>query len=67
METFAEKLAAFERPITVKELSEILSLTEETICDWIAKKRLPAFRVGRAWRFEPREILDWWQARRVGK
>jgi excisionase family DNA binding protein len=67
METFAEKLAARERPITVRELAESLSLTDETICDWIAQKRLPAYRVGKSWRFEPREILEWWQARKVGK
>ena len=54
METFEEQLAAFERPITVRELAESLTVTQETICDWIKQKRLPAYRVGKCWRFEPR-------------
>ena len=67
METLEQKLMAFERPITVKELAEMLSLTDETICDWIKRRRLPAYGVGKSWRFEAREILEWWRARRVGK
>ena len=59
METFEQKLATLDRPITVKELAESLSLTSETICDWITQKRLPAYRVGKTWRFEPSEILKW--------
>jgi excisionase family DNA binding protein len=67
MITLEQRLVEFERPITVRELAESLSLTDETICDWIARKRLPAYRVGKSWRFEPREVLEWWQARKVGK
>jgi excisionase family DNA binding protein len=67
VETLAQKLAAFDRPITVKELAQMLSLTDETICDWIKQKRLPAHRVGKSWRLEAIEVLKWWQARKVGK
>jgi hypothetical protein len=27
----------------------------------------PGYRIGKSWRSEPREILEWWRARTVGK
>ena len=67
METFEEKLAALDRPLTVGELAGILGVAPYTIRDWIKQRRLPAYRIGNSWRFEPREIADWWRARRVGR
>jgi excisionase family DNA binding protein len=54
--------------MTVEELCAELSINNETVYDWIkGPQRLPAYRVGKFWRFEPRDILDWWQKRRFGK
>jgi excisionase family DNA binding protein len=67
MTTLAERLAAYERPMTVEELCAELSINNETVYDWIKAKRLPApFKVGKSWRFEPRDILDWWLKRKAG-
>jgi excisionase family DNA binding protein len=68
METLQQKLAAYERPITVEELCELLTINNETVYDWIkGPQRLPAYRLGKFWRFEPCEILAWWNARKVGR
>jgi len=66
MTTFAERLADYERPLTVDELCYELSKSRDTIYEWIKRKRLPAYRNGNSWLFEPRDILDWWEDRRVG-
>jgi len=65
--TFADQLAHLNRPMTMQELCTALSVSNETVYGWIKKKRFPAFRIGRDWRFEPLEVLEWWEARRVGK
>ena len=67
METLEQRLAAYERPITVEELCGLLSINNETVYDWIKAKRLPAYRVGKFWRFEPQELIEWWQKRKVGR
>jgi excisionase family DNA binding protein len=66
MTTLAERLKGYDRPLTVDELCYELTVSPETIYDWIRRKRLDAYRVGKSWRFEPRNVLEWWQKRHVG-
>lgn len=46
-----------ERLVTARELSELLSLAPGTILDPWEARRLPGYKIGRAVRFDPDEIL----------
>lgn len=36
-----------------------LQVSEDTVLRWIAKRKLPAHRVGRTWRFKISEVDAW--------
>jgi len=46
-----------ERLVTARELGEILSLAPGTVLDKWERGELPGYRIGRAVRFDPDEIL----------
>jgi hypothetical protein len=46
-----------ERLVTARELGEILSLAPGTVLDTWERGELPGYRIGRAVRFDPDEIL----------
>jgi len=39
-----------------------LQVSEDTVLRWIAKRKLPAHRVGRIWRFKISEVDAWVRA-----
>ncbi len=45
-----------EKLLTVKELCEYLRLTEVTIWKYAKEGKLPAFKIGRCWKFSKRVI-----------
>ena len=45
--------------MTTKEIAKYLRLHEITICKYAAEGKIPAVRVGRAWRFD-KEAIDKW-------
>ncbi|MBW1769385.1 MAG: excisionase family DNA-binding protein [Deltaproteobacteria bacterium] len=45
--------------MTTKELSRYLKLHEITICKYAAEGKIPAFRIGRVWRFD-KDVIDGW-------
>jgi excisionase family DNA binding protein len=48
-----------DRWLSVEEIAAHLGVSKDTIYAWIAKKHMPAHRVGRLWKFQKREIDDW--------
>jgi excisionase family DNA binding protein len=42
--------------LNVKQVQEILHLSERTVFRLIKKKSLRGFKIGREWRFEPQDI-----------
>lgn len=40
-----------EKWVTLKEVQEHLGVGRETILQWIAKRNMPAYKVGRLWKF----------------
>ena len=44
---------------TIEEVSSHLSVRPDTIYRWIARKGLPATRVGKIWRFKLSEVDEW--------
>lgn len=56
--------------ITVKELSEILSVNVHTIYAWIRTEKIPFFNIGvgenQVIRFSKAEVLEWLSKRKQG-
>ena len=45
--------------LTIHEVADYLRVTEKTVYRLLAKKDIPAFKIGGSWRFE-RATLDLW-------
>ena len=48
-----------EKWSTIKEVQEHLGVGRETILQWISKRNMPAYKVGRLWKFKISEIDEW--------
>jgi len=44
---------------SVGEIAEHLGISKETIYRWLDRKIIPAHRMGKLWRFKPREVDRW--------
>lgn len=56
----------FDNPLwSIAKLSEMLSIPEGTIRDWVYKRQIPFKKIGRHVRFEPSEIRRWMDKRSV--
>jgi len=40
-------------------VQEYLGVGRETILQWIAKRNMPAYKVGRLWKFKLSEVDEW--------
>lgn len=45
--------------LSVDGISQYLGVSKETIYRWVAKKRIPAYRIGKLWKFSVEEIDLW--------
>jgi len=45
--------------LTIQDITEYLRVSPSTIYRLLKKKQLPAFKVGRDWRFDREEIDRW--------
>ena len=48
-----------EKWSTMKEVQEYLGVGRESIMQWINKRTMPAYKVGRLWKFTLSEVDDW--------
>ena len=48
-----------DRWLSVDEICRHLGVGRDTVYNWIAKKDLPAHKVGRLWKFSREEVDDW--------
>lgn len=48
-----------DRWVSVEEIAEYLGVSKDTVYGWIAKKDMPAHKVGRLWKFKANEVDDW--------
>lgn len=51
--------AETEQWVTMKDVQEHMGVTRETITQWINTKNMPAYKVGRSWKFKLSEVDDW--------
>lgn len=50
---------SIEKWSTLKEVQAYLGVGRETVLQWIAKRNMPAYKVGRLWKFKVSEVDDW--------
>jgi len=48
-----------ERWLSVDEIAGHLGISKETVYRWLEKKKIPAHRVGKLWRFKHSEVDAW--------
>ena len=48
-----------ERWLSVQEIATHLGVKTETVYVWVSKKRMPAHKVGRLWKFKVSEVDAW--------
>ena len=48
-----------EKWSTLKEVQAQLGVGRETVLQWIAKRNMPAYKVGRLWIFQLTEVDEW--------
>ncbi|EKM9255321.1 helix-turn-helix domain-containing protein [Listeria monocytogenes] len=48
-----------EKWVSIKDVQEHLDVGRETVLQWINKRNLSAYKVGRLWNFKLSEIDDW--------
>jgi excisionase family DNA binding protein len=53
-----------ERWLSVNEIAAHLGVNRDTIYKWIERKKLPAHKVGRLWKFMASEVGAWVRAGR---
>lgn len=51
-----------DRWLSVDEISEHLGISKDTVYAWIAKRSMPAHKVGRLWKFQKVEVDTWVKA-----
>lgn len=51
-----------DRWMSVDEIANYLGVSKDTIYGWIAKREMPAHKVGRLWKFKSDEVDDWVRA-----
>lgn len=45
--------------LTPQEVSDLLRISTQTVRRWIKEGRLPAYKVGRAWRIKEGDLNRW--------
>jgi len=51
-----------ERWLSVAEIAEHLGVNPDTIYKWITRKKMPAHKLGRLWKFLASEVDQWVKA-----
>ena len=52
--------------LTVKEVSELLKIHEDTVYKMVKEGRIPAFKIGSDWRFQKDQIVHWIAEQTIG-
>ena len=56
-----------ERWLSVDEIAAHLGVNPDTIYKWIIRKRMPAHKVGKLWKFMASEVNDWVRTGMAGR
>ncbi|MGH9450456.1 MAG: helix-turn-helix domain-containing protein [Terriglobia bacterium] len=55
-------MAKFREVMNVREASQYLGLSKETLYKYLGEERIPAFKLGSRWRLK-KDVLDRWMER----
>lgn len=51
--------------LTVDEIAKYLRVSRATVCRWCGTGRLPAFKIGKGWRVQQRDLEDYIRQQRL--
>ena len=56
-----------ERWYSMKEITEYLGVSLDTVLNWIEKHSMPAAKMGRLWKFKVSEVDAWMKSGKSAK
>ena len=56
-----------ERWYSMKDITEYLGVSRDTVINWIEKRNMPAAKMGRLWKFKISEVDAWLKSGRAAK
>nr|WP_319394701.1 helix-turn-helix domain-containing protein [uncultured Desulfobacter sp.] len=51
-----------DRWLSVEEIAQYLGISKDTVYTWINKKKMPAHKIGRLWKFKKEQVDTWVEA-----
>lgn len=48
-----------DRWLSVQEIAQYLGISKETIYRWLDSKKIPAYKIGKQWKFKTQEVDQW--------
>jgi len=64
MEETGQKMDRAKEVMTLREASEYLGISPDTLYKYLSEKSIPAFKLGNRWRFK-KDLLDRWMERKI--
>ena len=58
-----QKLERLKEVMTVREASQYLGISPDTLYKYLSEDRIPAFKLGNRWRFK-KDLLDRWMEKK---
>ena len=56
-----------KRLLTISEVAEFLQMNSMTVYSWVKDGKIPAFKIGKVWRFRKTEIDEWLKKQKYKK
>jgi excisionase family DNA binding protein len=64
MEETGQKMDRVKEVMTLREASQYLGISPDTLYKYLSEKSIPAFKLGNRWRFK-KDLLDRWMERKI--
>ena len=64
MEDTGHKMERSKEVMTLREASQYLGISPDTLYKYLSEKSIPAFKLGNRWRFK-KDLLDRWMERKI--
>lgn len=65
MESQNEVELRTDKWVNLEDIAEYLSVTEDTARTWVREGKLPAYKVGRRYKFKLSEVDEWVRAGKI--